>query len=73
MSDRSNDVRERAEAQFKQREHPTQEADRFQAGQAGAAKAMDEKTARLKSLRLAKEAADKGDADARRAKKPSGR
>jgi hypothetical protein len=78
MGDRPDDVHERAEAQFKQRERPTQEVDTSRAEQATAAKAIDDKMARLKSLRLGKEAADKADADARKkvathAKKPSTR
>jgi len=51
-------ARDRAEAQFQKRERALREGDAVRAEYAATFRAMDDKTARLKSLRLAKEAAD---------------
>ena len=51
-------ARDRAEAQFQKREKALREGDAVRAEYAATFRAMDDKTARLKSLRLAKEAAD---------------
>ena len=58
MADRSEESRLRAESNFKKKERHAQEADKVWAEQAAAGKASDVKRARLKGLRLAKEAAD---------------
>jgi hypothetical protein len=69
MADKPKQVRDRAEAQFKKTEQAAE-------GRAAAveyrtdAVAMREKTARLRGLRLAKEAADAAAADAAGAERP---
>lgn len=58
MADRSEEARARAEANFKKKDLQRQEADQVWAERATAAAASDQNAARLKSLRMAKEAAD---------------
>jgi hypothetical protein len=53
----TKDARERADAQFKQIQKGWRESDRAKAEYDAAAKAVDANTARLRSLRLANEAA----------------
>jgi hypothetical protein len=55
-SERAKDARERAEAQFQKRAKVAREGDAARAEYAAVSRAVDEKTARLKSLRLANEA-----------------
>jgi hypothetical protein len=57
----------RAEAKFKKQEERSREAQQVHAENAAKARAVDDNTARLKGMRLAKEAADK---DAEKAKRP---
>jgi hypothetical protein len=57
-TEKSRDVQERAEAQFQKRERALREGEAVRAEYAAASRAVDVKTARLKSLRLAKEASD---------------
>jgi hypothetical protein len=60
MSSKTNeDVRARAEATFKKKELQAQEADKVWAERAVAEKATDQNAARLKGLRLARDAAEK--------------
>ena len=58
MADRS-EAALRAEAKFKKNEHAKQESEKVWAELEAANRAADEKRARLRDLRLAKEAADK--------------
>ena len=58
MADRSQEARARAEATFKKKALQRQEADQVWAERATAAAASDQNAARLKELRLAKQAAD---------------
>ena len=55
---KTEDALNRAEAQFRKREQAAREGDAVRAEYAAAHRAFDVKTARLKSLRLAKAAAD---------------
>jgi Tfp pilus assembly protein PilX len=57
MADRSEEARHRAEASFKKREQQPKAADKIWAERAVAATASDKNAARLKSLRLARDAA----------------
>jgi hypothetical protein len=66
MSNRSDEGRARAEALFKRREQQTTEGEKVWADHASAARAADANRAKLKSQRLAKEAAHKT-ADAQKA------
>ncbi len=59
MADRSDEARLRAEAKFKRKQQANHEAGKVWAGHAAAEKAGDEKRARLRALRLAKEAVEK--------------
>jgi hypothetical protein len=63
MADSSDEAQSRAEANFKKKEQQTRESDEVWAEHAAAAKATDAKTARLRAQRLAKEAADKLEAE----------
>ena len=54
-SERDKEARDRAEAQFQKRAEAFREGDAARAEYAAVSRAADEKTARLKSLRLAKE------------------
>ena len=55
-SEKDKDARDRAEAQFQKRAKVAREGDAARAEYAAVSRAVDEKTARLKSLRLANEA-----------------
>jgi hypothetical protein len=57
-NDTSKDARDRAEAQFEKRAKAAREGDAARSEYAAVSRAVDERTARLKSLRLAKEASD---------------
>ena len=59
VTTRSNDARARAEASFRKEERAKEGAQAMKEYQANS-RMIREKTARLKALRLAKEAADKG-------------
>jgi hypothetical protein len=59
MADKPEEARARAEARFRKQEAAARENEKVWAEQAAAAKAADQKRAHLKSLRLAKEAADR--------------
>jgi hypothetical protein len=69
-TEKSKDALDRAEAQFQRRERALREGDAVRAEYAAGFRAMDEKTARLKSLRLAKEAADAAAESDQQALKP---
>jgi hypothetical protein len=58
MADRSDEARLRAEGSFKKKERATQEGEKGRAERAAAQKAADDERARLKSLRLARDAAE---------------
>jgi hypothetical protein len=60
----SPEARARAEAQFQKTQKLAHEGNQARAEYAAAARAIDHKTARLKKLRLEKEAADALDASA---------
>lgn len=55
----SKEYRERAEARARKEQYAAQERERVQEREKAQAQAVEEKTARLKTLRLAKEAADR--------------
>ena len=59
MGDNSEEARARAEAKFQKQQQADQQAAQAKAEHEAQARAADANTARLKSLRLAKEAADK--------------
>ena len=59
MADRSEEAKARAEGQFRKRQQRSEEAEKAHADIAAQARALDKNTARLKALRLAKEAADR--------------
>lgn len=72
------DGRDRAETLFSRRQKAAEEGHRARNEYEAASKATDEKTARLKALRLAKEAADEAanaerDAEKAKAKRSSAR
>ena len=69
MAKNSKDVMDRAEASFKKEERAREGAKAMRDYEAEN-RAMHEKTARLKALRLAKEAAD-GEAQPKKASRPS--
>ena len=76
MRDNSKQARERAEARFQKAQKAANHADKAKTETAAATLASDGQRARLKSLRLAKEAADR-EAEAQKkaetvAKKPTG-
>ena len=58
MADRTDEARQRAEANFKKKELRAQEADKVWAERAVAEKASEQNAARLKGLRLARDAAE---------------
>jgi hypothetical protein len=58
MVDPSEEARRRAEANFKKKERQAQEADKVWAERAAAEKATEQNAARLKALRLARDAAE---------------
>jgi hypothetical protein len=57
-SERAKEAHDRAEAQFQKKAKAGREGDAARAEYAAVSRAVDEKTVRLKSLRLAKEASD---------------
>jgi hypothetical protein len=57
-SERDKEARDRAEAQFQRKAMALREGDAARAEYAAVSRAVDEKTVRLKSLRLTKEADD---------------
>jgi hypothetical protein len=59
MSDNSEEARLRAEAKFKKKEQAEQDAEKVWTERATAEKTDDDKRARLKAMRLAKDAAEK--------------
>lgn len=63
MGDKADEVRARAESRFKKQEQRSREAEASKAEEAAKRRAVDDKTARLKGLRLAKEAADRDAAE----------
>jgi hypothetical protein len=67
---KTKEALDRAEAQFRKRELAAREGEAVRAEHAAAHRAFDVKTARLKSLRLAKAAADEESA-ASAAKEPA--
>ena len=58
MADPSDEARKRAEARFKKKERQAQEADKVWAERAVAEKVTEKNAARLKGLRLARDAAE---------------
>ena len=56
MADRSEEARAKAERSFKKKEQQAQEAEKVWAEQAAASCAADDQRARLRALRLAKDA-----------------
>jgi hypothetical protein len=69
MSDTSDEAKARAEARFNRELQRSRQDDALKAEIAAQARTVDKKTARLKELRLAKEAADR---EGREAGKPDG-
>ena len=59
MANNSKEARDRAEASFKKQEQRAREGAKAMADYEAEGRAMREKTARLKSLRMAKQAAGK--------------
>ena len=59
MANNSKETRDRAEASFKKQEQRAREGAKAMADYEAEGRAMREKTARLKSLRMAKQAAGK--------------
>ena len=59
MADQPDEARARAEARFRKQEAANRENEKVWAEHAAAAQAADQRRAHLKSLRLAKEAADR--------------
>ncbi len=66
----SDEARNRAEASFKKKELQAREGAKAMADYEAAGRALEKKTARLKALRLAKEAADAQAAAAKKAEGP---
>ena len=58
MADNAEEARARAEARFQKEQKKAQESEQGRLDRVAAAEAIDVKTARLKALRLAKEADD---------------
>ena len=71
MANKSEEAKARAEGQFRKREQRSSEAEKAQADIAAQARDLDENIARLKALRLAKEAADREAANHETAKQPA--
>src|SRR5215204_4769090 len=71
MANKSEEAKARAEGQFRKREQRSSEAEKAHADIAAQARALDKNTARLKALRLAKEAADREAAKREPAKQPA--
>ena len=59
MANNSKETRDRAEASFKKQEQRAREGAKAMADYEAEGRAMREKTARLKSLRMARQAAEK--------------
>ena len=59
MSERRNNAELRAEANSHKKQQQLQDGEKARAEYRSAARALDENTARLRALRLAKEAADR--------------
>jgi hypothetical protein len=72
MANGRDDAKLKADARFKKKETADREAEKVWAEQAEAGRAFDEKRARLRTLRLAKEAAEKTAAPPAKPK-PSGK
>jgi hypothetical protein len=75
MANRTEEARLRAETNFKKKELQAQEADKVWAERAVAEKATEQNAARLKGLRLARDAAEKPSTrkrGARKEKPPTG-
>ena len=70
MGDNSKQARERAEARFQKAQKATDGADKATTETAAATLAFDGQRARLKSLRLAKEAADRDAEAQKKAERP---
>jgi hypothetical protein len=75
MADKANEARVRAESNFKKQEQRSREASEARDEQIAKERAVNDKTARLKAQRLAKEAADReaappADLPAKRGRKP---
>jgi hypothetical protein len=64
----SDEARNRAEASFKKKEQQAREGAKAMADYEAAGRALEKKTARLRALRLAKEAADAQAAAAKKGK-----
>ena len=58
MADQSKEARERAEARFEKAQKATQDAAQAKADRQATTRAIDEKTTRLRALRLARDAAE---------------
>jgi hypothetical protein len=71
MVDRSEEARLRAEANFKKKERQTQEGEKAWAEHLAVGKAADANRAKLKALRLAKEAGEAQPAKRTRRKRPA--
>jgi hypothetical protein len=69
LSKNPKEMQEKAEASFKRKETQAREATKAMADYHAAGAATREKTARLRALRLAKEAADRETAAAAKSKK----
>ena len=70
MANNSKETKERAEASFKHKEIQARDAKKAMSEYESASQAVREKTARLKGLRLLKEAADKAAAAEKAAAAP---
>lgn len=74
MSDKTEEARQRAETKFEKAKVASRESDKVWAQHEAEGRAIRAKTARLKTLRLAKEAADlELAAEAAKTAKPAGR
>ncbi len=58
MADQSKEARERAEVRFEKAQKATQDAAQAKADRQATTRAIDEKTTRLRALRLARDAAE---------------
>lgn len=58
MADHSKEARERAEARFERAQKATQDAAQAKADRQATTRAIDEKTVRLRALRMARDAAE---------------
>jgi hypothetical protein len=73
MADRSEEARLRAESNFKKKHERAKEGEKAWADHLAAGKAADTNRAKLKALRLARDATEKPVAKAAKGKKPKGR